>query len=474
MLQLDENKKSPLYEQLFWKLRNSILNGELGTNQALKPIRILAEELGISRNTVNRAYGQLVEEGYIRSIPGSGYYVEEILSLAVEAPSSHQKKPPQEASDILYDFRYESFSGELFPWKKWRRYVQDALTEESYQSCITYEVNKGNLQLRQSLCSFLQKNRGVKCTPDHIIILSGTQYAMDILADILPKRFYKIGMEEPGYDGMRQIFKNKGWQICPLPLTPDGIDANGLERSDCDLLYLTPSHQFPTGVTLSLSKRLQILQWAWRNHVTVIENDYDSAFLYGQRPLPAMQSMASHNQVVYMDTLSKILTPELRCAYLVLPDPLLKTYEAKYRHHYSTHPVYLQRALAAFIDSRLLERQARSSALLSQHKCACVQTVLHRELPPSLCRCSQTPSGTHLLVKIPGEKNQSRLMDALKARGIKIYGTESYWSDPAKADKEIYLMGFSGIPEKELEQACLCFAAALRDIKSAADKTHFL
>lgn len=468
MLHLDDNKNVPLYEQLFWEIRNNILKGEFEKNQRLTPIRILANELEISHNTVSKAYQQLVAEGYVRAVTGSGYYVEELQTLKEinrQKNSSVNKNTIYSEQDIpiKYNFCYEGFSSEIFPWNKWRRYLLEALTEESYANHISYEVNKGNLELRKSLCKYLHKNRGVKCDPQQIVISTGTQYAMNILADIFPKRTYKIGVEEPGYDGMRQVFLNKGYKICPINMTKDGINANILEQTDCDLLYLTPSHQFPTGITLSMSKRLQILEWGRRNKCYIIENDYDNEFLYGERPILSMQSMDRGERVIYMGTLSKVLTPELRCAFTVLPPHLMKIYEEKFSHFYSPISVYEQKALAAFIDNGGLERQSRSMAVLNRRKCEVIYKILNSELKKEV-KCFPTPAGSHLLVKIFGFKNQKDLIYEMRQYGIQIYETDDYWFASEHEDKDVYLIGFSGILEENLREACMEFVDALRKI----------
>lgn len=187
---------------------------------------------------------------------------------------------------LKYDFNYESIESSFFPWTKWRKYMQEAMLEESCSAKIAYECNKGNVELRKSLCDYINNSRGVKCSWEQIVISAGTQYAMDIITDILHEKVYTIGVEDPSFIGMQRIVTNKGYSIKALSMTDLGIDIDVLENSMCHLLYLTPSHQFPTGVTTSLTKRLQILEWAQKNRAYIIENDYDNEFYMEKNPFP--------------------------------------------------------------------------------------------------------------------------------------------------------------------------------------------
>lgn len=465
MLLLDKKGVS-LYEQLFGALRQSIIQGDLKTNEALKPIRVLSEELHISNNTVSRTYQQLQAEGYIRSVQGSGYYVEDLAAFP------HSGLPSRKALNnvvsepsfpLKYDFNYENIESNFFPWTKWRNYMQVAMIEESSCAKIAYECNKGNLELRKSLCDYVNNSRGVKCTLDQIVISAGTQYAMDIITDILHGEVNTVGVEDPSFIGMQKIFIKKGYKITDLSMTELGIDTDALENSKCNLLYLTPSHQFPTGVTTSLEKRLQILEWAQKNQSYIIENDYDNEFLYGEKPIPSIQSLSTSQNVIYLSTLSKVLSPSLRCAYFVLPDKLMEIYEDKYKYYYSALPTYNQKALASFIRDGELERHARKISLLHRRKYEIFIRVIQEHLE-GIVNIYHTPAGSHILMQIPGCTSQEDLIKKMRLRGFGIYGTKDYWRNQPKASEDLFLFGFNSLPEEELEEACIEFACVLKDI----------
>lgn len=467
MIFISKKQGQPLYEQLFTILQKQIIKRELKRDTALKPIRVLAEELHVSNNTVNRAYQQLLEEGYIRSVPGSGYYVEDVEKLPcvkkVLKHQAHAGNHPESREKIQYDFSYDNVESDTFPWTKWRRYMQDAMLEESYDRELRYEQNKGNLELRSSLCTYLNNSRGVNCKPEQIIICAGTQYAMDIITNILPKKKYRVAVEEPGYDGMRQIFLNKGYKITPISMTYHGMYLKQLEQSDCNLLYITPSHQFPTGLTTTLEERVKILDWASRNQAYIIENDYDNEFTYGKKPLPSMQFLDKEESVIYLGSLSKVLSPSLRCAYCVLPMSLLEVYENKYRFYYSALPTYNQRALAHFINDGNLAKHVRKMSLLNKRKYEIFYQSMKRYLPEEVELFPST-AGSHVLIKINGCTSQRDMIHQLYERGIRIYSTKGYWYNKQKVSENIFLMGYSAFAEEELEDACAQFARNLKEI----------
>ncbi|SHJ34132.1 MocR-like pyridoxine biosynthesis transcription factor PdxR [Parasporobacterium paucivorans] len=465
MIYMDKKCGIPLYEQLFDVLRQRILKGEMKKDSALKPIRVLAEEIDVSNNTVSKVYQQLVAEGYIRSVPGSGYYVEDLEALqGMRAATKAAMKEEALASvpPLRHDFKYENINSASFPWTKWRRYMQNAILEESYEKEIGYECNKGNAKLREVICEYVNNSRGVNCCPDQIIISAGTQYAMDIITNILPIKDYVVGVEDPGYNGMRKIFSNKGYGIRALPMTDSGIDMDALDGSDCNLIYLTPSHQFPTGVTTSIKKRLQILEWAKKNNAYVIENDYDNEFVYGKKPLPSMQSL-DEGKVIYLSTLSKVLSPSHRCAYLVLPRPLVEIYEDKYKHYYAALPTYNQKALADFIRDGYLEKHVRKMSLINRRKYEILMRVMKEWLPEEV-KLFVAPAGSHILMQVQGCTSQDSLISKMQEKGIGIYGTKSYWIDQENAPENIFMIGYNSLLEEDLEDACIEFACAMEAI----------
>ncbi|MGI6096317.1 MAG: PLP-dependent aminotransferase family protein [Lachnospiraceae bacterium] len=466
MIHLDKEKRLPLYEQLYEQLQQAIIQGELKRGEALRPIRVLAEELQVGKNTVNRAYQQLLSEGYIHSVVGSGYYVEDISDLIYKKTDAYGPRIEEEQDNysIRYNFNYENIDGTSFPWTKWRQYVQNALLEESYQTEITYEENKGNLELRKSLCAYLNSSRGIRCVPEQIVISPGTQYAVDMIAEILPPAHYRVGFEEPGYDDMRNIFLSKGHDIIPLPMNDSGVDLHIMEQTNCNLMYLLPSHQFPTGVTTSLTRRLQLLEWAKNRQIYIIENDYDNEFTYGKSRLPSLKYLDEGDNVIYLSTLSKVLSPSIRCAYFVLPEKLMERYDTRYQYYYSSLPTFSQRALASFIGDGHLEKHVRKMSLANKKKHQIFIATMYQLLREQI-EIYDATAGSHVFMRIKGCCDQKLLLNQMQKRGIKIYGTKEFWYQKDKIKEDTFLVGYNSIPEQEVERACTAFAAALMDIR---------
>lgn len=457
----------PLYEQLYDELKESIVSNKLPKDTVLSSVRIMAKELHISRNTVDRAYQQLLAEGYIRSVPGSGYYVEDIsndyfddyIMEKSNVKVSTEVRPKKRK--LKYDFRYSSIDSSAFPWAKWKKYVQNALLEESDLETIPYEVNKGNTRLRKCLCAFLNKHRGVRCRPEQVIICPGTQFAMDILSNILPATQYRLAFEEPGYDAMRNIFLKKGYNLTTIPVVEDGLDENLLLQTNCNLLYMTPSHQFPTGVVTSIKRRNKILKWAYDNDAYIIENDYDSEFRYGVIPIPSFQSLDRNNRVIYVGTLSKVLLPSIRCAYLILPEPLVEKYDDMYEHFNSALPSYHQAALAGFIEDGHLEKHIRKMSAVNEAKYHVLLESMEMYLEDYVEFLKQ-PSGVHTLAKITRCKDQEELLRFLKEEySIGIYGTKQYYYKSSNASEELFLLGFNSMTEEEIQKGCEYLGEAL-------------
>lgn len=466
MIYIADADPRPLYEQVYERIRNDIVSGTLKQNTALLPIRKMAEELQVSRNTVSHAYQQLVSEGYLRGVKGSGYFVD----YDAERETAYQPATPQrcrpQAAKLRCDFRYESISSQLFPWSRWQKYVHDALLQEECRDAISYETNKGSAVLRESLCTYLKTSRGVNCRPEQVVICAGTQFGLQTIISLLPSRRYRLAFEEPGYSGMKKVFGLAGFAICPIAVREDGMDMDAVRREGCNLLYVTPSHQFPTGVVTSMEKRREMLCWAEENDAFIIENDYDNEFQYGVRKLPSLQAMDRSGRVIYISMLTKVLSPAIRCAYFVLPKTLLTLYEERYSFFHAALPTYHQTALAALIRDGMLERHARGMSVLSRKKYEIIRRCCEEE-GRGITEVMGTPSGTHTLIRIPQCTDQKRLIAYLRENGIGLYGTKDYWSDPSCAPEDVFLLGFHVIAEQELYRAVRLLLEQLRRYFSA-------
>ncbi|WKY44049.1 PLP-dependent aminotransferase family protein [Eubacteriaceae bacterium ES2] len=468
MIYLDKQNSRPLYEQLYSEIKKDIVNGTLQKNTALSSLRALEKELQVSRNTVDRAYQQLLAEGYIRSVQGSGYFIEDIKNdyfycSDVMTKETVKEESSSEAAKIRYDFEYASIDSDLFPWSKWKEYIHDAILDESCNSELTYETNKGNEFLRKGLCDFLSKHRGVICKPEQIVICPGTQNCMDILTNLLPNGSNRIAFEDPGYDAMRYLLESRGYSITSVSVLEDGVDVDFLQKTNCNVLYITPSHQFPTGIVTPISKRNRILQWACENDAYIIENDYDSEFKYGSLPIPSLQSLDQCEKVIYIGTLSKVLSPSIRCAYIVLPEALVPKYDYMYKFYNAALPSYHQIALAHFINDGLLEKHIRRVSVINEKKyntlVKSIKAVLSDEV-----EVFDQPAGVHTLVRIKNCTNQKEFLQKLRQASVAIYGIKMHWHDQSEAKEDTFLMGFNSMTEEDLRNGCKKMAQVLKEI----------
>lgn len=403
-IQLDNPSSVPLHRQLYNWLRQAIFSGQLSPGQRLPSTRNLASQLGISRNTVSNAYDQLVAEGYIEGQVGHGTRVVEIApqgdSFSHTAASRKSKPGIRNSPEglggpilstveppVLLPYanrqglpRPVAFQGGLpaldqFPYKLWAKIVARC-ARNSLPAFSNYQNSAGYLPLREAIAAYLGFSRGVRCQADQILIVPGSQAGLALTARIFAKPGDLVWVEDPGYFGAYDALQNAGLQLSPIPVERDGLAVEQAQARfpQARLAVVTPSHQFPMGVTLSLSKRVALLEWARKNQGWIFEDDYDSEFRFSGRPLEALQGLDRAERVIYSGTFSKVLFPALRQGYLVLPPALVDTFVTTARISIGSIPILEQMALADFMlmghfarHTQRMQRlyQARRDALIA-------------------------------------------------------------------------------------------------------------
>ena len=289
---LDPASAVPLYEQLYRSLAAEMRAGTLTAGTRMPGKRRLAAELSVSVNTVDAAYQMLAAEGYLEARERSGFYVQEYLALPERTESAAQPQPetaPAPEQPVRYDLSTRGVDPELFPFRTWARLQKELLY--SSPELLTHGDAQGDLALRQALAGYLEEYRGVRCGAHQIVVGAGLEYLLGLLAPLLPG---PAAVENPGYPRAKQVLENNGVACCCLPVDEDGLSVEALNRSDAAVCYVTPSHQFPTGVTMPAGRRAELLHWAARRPGGryIIEDDYDSEFRFDTRPLPSLQGMA--------------------------------------------------------------------------------------------------------------------------------------------------------------------------------------
>lgn len=448
---LDQHALAPLYRQLYERLRAEILEGQLEAGARLPSTRSLASQLGVSRNTTALAYQQLLLEGYIESRVGDGTRVasvrpEQLQRLRGTATSRHASHTaavqpgtlsrrgqllvnapyPGEMSANLRTpeatetpvFRAGQPDVSHFPHEIWARLVAKH-ARHSLGAFALYQHAQGYLPLREAIAAHIGITRGVHCSPDHIIVTAGSQGALDLVARVLLDPGDRAWVEDPGYLGARGALLAAGTSIVPVPVDGEGIMVEeGRQRyRDARLAVVTPSHQFPTAVTMSLGRRLELLQWARDVQAWVAEDDYDSEYRYSGRPLEALQGLDNDQRVIYIGTFSKVLFPSLRLGYLVAPAALVSGFVAA-RRFIDVHPPMLEQlALADFIAEGHFARHLRKMRLLYLERRDTLVAALRRELG-DLVDVGVPEAGMHLVAWLPEGMSAQAVAQQLAAQGL--------------------------------------------------------
>ena len=467
---------TPLNEQLFRRLRQAVLQGELKPGQKLPSSRHQALTSGVSRNIVVIAYEQLVAEGYAEARVGAGTFVAATLPDAflhnTAAPTQSEPPEPRLSSygkralalrpgspyattpSPLYDFRYGLSPVDERLQSRWRRTLSRcARTPE-----LNYGDTRGYLPLREALAVYLAQSRGVSCSPEQIVVTNGSQQALDLVARVLLEPGDRVLIEDPCYQGARQVFAAAGAKVVSAPIDEEGLV---LPNAAAKLAYVTPSHQFPTGAVLSVTRRLELLAWAQAHDAFILEDDYDSEYRYVGRPVPAVYGLGGSDRVVYAGTFSKVLFPALRLGFLVLPPPLVPAVLAA-KWLTDRHSATLeQAALALFMNEGHFERHLRRTRVQNAARRQALLNALDEHLGDR-AEVVGTNAGIHALVWLNGVSpdKQDDLVERARAAGVGIYPITPYFSQPP--ERLGLLLGYAALDEAMISEGVRRLARALK------------
>jgi GntR family transcriptional regulator/MocR family aminotransferase len=464
LIQLNKSSQTPLYNQLYLKMKEAIIRGDLVVGTKLPSKIKLADFLSISQTTIELAYSQLMSEGFISSIARRGYYVEQVEELAyVEQESSFDQELESVKPSYKIDFHSGKIDTTAFPFNPWRKYTKDVL-DESSRDLLLLGHPQGDLELRQEIASYLYSSRGVRCTPQQIILGSGTEQLMPLLIRLLGKQA-SYAIENPGYPLTHHIFANHERHVIPISVDEDGMNVSELEKTDATVAYVTPSHQFPTGAILSASRRVQLLNWASaKENRYIIEDDYDSEFRYIGKPIPSLQGIDQSERVIYISTFSKSLMPSLRIAYFVLPMNLLQAYRKTFPYYVSTVPRLDQHVLSQFMNSGQFSKHLNRMRKLYRKKLEKLTSSLAKYSP--LVKISGEQAGMHIVLTIELEKTDKELVNLAKEEGIRVYARSEYMmTDDDFSKKPQILLGFGGFKEHEIKVAVEALMLSWKIIK---------
>lgn len=484
---VDTESSIPLYRQLFDALRDSILAGLLKPGVRLPSTRNLAQDLGVGRNTVIAAYDQLIAEGYLEARTGAGTRVATITPDALSRVSAERGTSLQGAAaspSVALSARGELLAGterlgsdpsqsafqpglpalDEFPFAVWSRLVAHRTAHPLIDTLGYYHIG-GYQPLREAIASYLGAARAVQCEPDQIIIVTGAQAALDLTVRMMSDPGDRVLIEEPGYLGARGAFLAAGADLQPVTVDHDGIDISQAPSSatGAKLVYVTPSYQYPLGVTMSLQRRLQLLDWAHANDAWIVEDDYDSEYRYRGYPLSALHGLDHGQRVVYMGTFSKTMFPALRLAYIVVPQALSSAFRQAVRHTGQDSPLIEQAALTDFMNEghyashlrRMRRLYAERQQRLIDYASSIASEVI--ELQPS-------DAGMQLVARLQSGYEEESLVDALRNAGLKLNGLGSYYIGPVQ-QRGLYL-GYAGVTDAHMREGLEQLVSVARQMKT--------
>ena len=431
----------PLYEALYRCIRADILSGHLAPDTRLPSKRALAEHLEVSKITVETAYGQLLEEGYIRSAQKVGYFVEPILqkTAAPAAPVS-----PEESGE-------DTGAGpEKFPFSVWSRLQREVLQDYGEKLLLPLH-NQGSLELRRAIADHLAQFRGMSVDPGNILVGAGTDFLYNLLMQLLGReKIYAV--EEPGYDKIRKIYAAGG--VTCVSAEMDGLGVTPENLGDARILHISPAHHFPTGIVTPLSRRQELLRWAAEQDGYIIEDDYDSEFRFDAHPVPTMMSLDGSGRVVYMNTFSKSLAPSIRISYMVLPEGMMRQFREKLGFYSCTVSSFEQMTLARFLSRghfekhinrmRRFYRARRNNILEILRTCDFAHRLTIRE----------EDAGLHFLLRVDTQLTDEALVSRCSRAGLQVRALSSFYHTPVpEQTAHCLVVNYALLREEDLEAA---------------------
>ncbi|AVQ34109.1 PLP-dependent aminotransferase family protein [Staphylococcus muscae] len=447
MFHIDKSQKQPIYMQLYENIRNSIINGQLQEGEKLPSKRLLGDYLSISQTTIENAYAQLLDEGYIYSKQRSGYFVSDIDTLPLITPQRHAVTKPKTDHLYRYNFQLGAIDKAYFPFEQFRKFSKEAF-DKSQDNLIESGDPQGDFTLRQQISHYLFHSRGVQSTPEQVIIASSTEQLLSIITDLLPKQ-HAFMLEDPIYPQVPQLLTRKHIPYQFIPVQANGIHIDHIEQCQNNIVYITPSHQFPTGVTMSLQNRIKLLKWASQHSERyIIEDDYDSEFRYEGKPIPALQSLDKAERVIYVSTFSKSIAPSIRIAYAVLPVHLTEQYQRTANIEGGTVPRHTQYIVSQFMESNQFERHLNRMRKIYRQKRDVLINYLSQY--PSVCKIDGAQTGMHFVITITNGLSEQACLKRFKAYDINLQ-TLSHYRFQQLDTPPSFVIGFGGIDDSALQ-----------------------
>lgn len=451
---LDRHGSTPLYYQLYQFVVGEIRAGRLCEGEKMPSKRALSDHLKISQNTVDTAYQMLVTEGYLRAAARSGFYVCRVETPFFQSPAAPLPAQPEpSAPRYEFDFSTNTMAPDAFPYATWAKITKEVMYHQ--RELLQQGRGQGDLCLRESIAKYLHESRGVSCSPAQLVVGAGMEYLLTLICQLLGDRAV-FAVENPGYPKICQTIRNCGRELCFLDVEEQGISLEQLRKSPANVAYVTPSHQFPTGVVMPIGARMDLLHWVEQSPDRyLIEDDYDSEFKFSARPIPALQGLLPAGRVLYIGTFSRSIAPSVRIAYLVLPHSLLERYHQLFGSYSSTVSRFEQHTLNRFLCDGHLERHLnRMKNSYRKSRESLMSAWKNSPLAPHI-QIFGANAGLHCLLRVRGLGSEERLLSAAKQEGILLRGLSSYCFAPtAKAwQGPTLLFGYARLSCEQIQEA---------------------
>ncbi|MCI1695558.1 MocR-like pyridoxine biosynthesis transcription factor PdxR [Aneurinibacillus aneurinilyticus] len=447
---LDNKNGKPLYIQLANYIKQEILSGRIKPKEKLPSKRKLSNYLGLSLNTIQSAYEQLCAEGYIESKPRKGLFVTTFDKDIIFNQRDFEKlesKSKQIQVNAKIDFNSGKVDLEHFPYAIWRKLTIQSLYED--QGELFYNGNpQGELLLREQIAAHLFASRGVRCSAEQIIIGAGTQVLIGLLCMLIGKE-HIYAFENPGFHRTRMTLQDMGVHTVSIPLDEDGMNINQLKNTGANVVYVTPSHQFPYGMIMPISRRMDLLKWAEEKNGYIIEDDYDGEYRYKGQPIPSLQGLDTKENVVYLGAFSKSLIPSIRISYMILPSSLRKKYQEHFTIYKQTVSRLHQDTLYRFMKDGLWQSHLNKMRTLYRKKHSTLMLAVKNYLGEKVNIIGEK-SGLHIILEVKNGMEEDELINTAMNVGVKVYPLSIYYNgSPGSLGCRI-LLGFGGLSETEI------------------------
>ncbi len=442
-----------LYEHLYKCIKNDIIQGRLTAGERLPSKRTFAKNLNISTITVENAYSKLISEGYIYSLPKKGYFVSDVSQMKPEQPVKPGRIfDTKENSPVLIDFAGNYTNPDAFPFSVWAKLMREVMTDLPNALMKSSPV-AGIYQLREMIAAHLKRFRGMQVSADNIIIGAGTDYLYRLLIELLGyDKAYSL--EDPGYKKLYRIYKGAGVKCSFVPIDKKGVIVDELRRCNADILHISPSHHYPSGIVTPIDRRYEIIGWAAASGDRyIIEDDFDSEFRMTGKPVPSLQSIDVIEKVIYMNTFSKSLASTIRISYMVLPDHLLKKFQERMSFYSCTVSNFEQYTLLRFLKDGHFENHINRMRKYYKGLRDELLSEIESSSMSGRVSVSEENAGLHFLLKLDTELPDEVLRELAWKQGLKLSFLSEFYQNPTEQNQHTLVINYSGIRPKDVKSA---------------------